>query len=110
MPETSAGSDQRVFFGRTQPLRQQLAGAPQQLVAACVACRVVDLLEMVDVDQDHADARTVAARKQDLARERLLVGAAALGQAAVRTVGAAFERMKAAARRLVARPPRRSDG
>ena len=60
--------------------RQRLADlaghAPQALVADLVAERVVEVLEVVDVDHDERERQPVAGRAPPLARQRLLEPAA----------------------------------
>ena len=53
----------------------QLSDLGQELVAHGVTLRVVDALELVDVDEHEREVRAVAARALDHARHRLLEGA-----------------------------------
>ena len=62
----------RQQVGLAQRLRQRGGHALQQLVADTMAQRVVDVLEPVQIDEQHADATAVAPRLGDRLTQALL--------------------------------------
>ena len=65
-------AEPREQVGLAQRVRQRRGDALQQLVADAMAERVVDVLEAVEVDEQHADAATVALRLRDRLRQALV--------------------------------------
>ena len=65
-------AEAREQVGLAQRRRQRLGHALQQLVADPVAERVVDVLEAVEVDEQHADAAAAALRLRDRLRQPLV--------------------------------------
>ena len=65
-------AEAREQVGLAQRRRQRAGHALQQLVADPVAERVVDVLEAVEVDEQHADAAAAALRLRDRLRQPLV--------------------------------------
>ena len=62
--------------GRTQHAAQPLGDAAEQAIAGAVAERVVDDLEVVEVDEQHGDAPAGAQRAAEALHEQLAIGQA----------------------------------
>ena len=118
-----AGDD----VARSQDAAQPLGHAAEEAIAGAVAERVVDDLEVVEVDEQHGDAplgaqRAAQAREEELAvgqaRERVVVGLPGelvLGEPALGDVDAVADPRLGATvatgeQRVVPQPPRRGLG